>query len=190
MWLPALFLDFSPTDSTVQKTCNSKSYISLAATFFYTMRNLILVILLGGSVAFSLGEGGRAGTNTTRELDAIAGGYDKRPRTTLDTRNGTSAVPRAFIDVFSKRDGDCSNGVTGCSSYECDRCGSCCKGGTCAENFGNCCEADYHCSYGFSCCTTFSGCCYEDTSFCCQYSPTGCCVKGTQCTPKGCVGEP
>ncbi|KAF2971440.1 hypothetical protein GQX73_g2081 [Xylaria multiplex] len=38
----------------------------------------------------------------------------------------------------------------------------------CAENFGNCCN----------------------TSFCCESSPTGCCVKGTQCTPNGCVGDP
>ncbi|KAI8625510.1 hypothetical protein F5Y19DRAFT_489644 [Xylariaceae sp. FL1651] len=152
------------------------------------MRNILLVGLLRGSVALSIEKRSHSDLEA-RSLDAIAGGYDKHPIESYDTTNGTSPAPRAFASVFETRD-QCNNGVVDCLDYQCDECGSCCGGGKCAKNFGNCCSVDTQCSFGFSCCTTFSGCCYEDTSFCCDYSPTGCCVKGTQCTTDGCVGVP
>ncbi|KAI3328123.1 hypothetical protein HD806DRAFT_350779 [Xylariaceae sp. AK1471] len=152
------------------------------------MRYILPIVILRGSLALSVDRNYDLDLKD-RALDAIAGGYDKHPRESFETTNGTSPAPRAFGNIFTTRD-QCNNGIVDCSDYQCDQCGSCCGGGTCAENFGNCCSADLHCSFGFSCCTSFQGCCYEDTSFCCDYSPTGCCVKGTQCTPNGCVGTP
>ncbi|KAI0517400.1 hypothetical protein F5B22DRAFT_123741 [Xylaria bambusicola] len=143
---------------------------------------LVFLILLGGCTAISLDKDVNA-----RFLDMRAGGYNKSPRKNLEGTNGTSPVPQILGHIFRTRD-ECNNGIVDCQDYQCDQCGSCCEGGTCAENFGNCCDEDFHCSYGFACCST--GCCYQDTSFCCDTSPTGCCVQGTECTADGCVGEP
>ncbi|KAI1358551.1 hypothetical protein F5Y08DRAFT_350654 [Xylaria arbuscula] len=142
----------------------------------------ILVTLLGGSAAVSVDK-----ILNAHSVDLMAGGYDKNPQANFEGSNGTSPAPQILGNTLMTRD-ECNNGIVDCADYQCDLCGSCCGGGKCAENFGNCCNEDIKCSYGFACCS--QGCCYEDTSFCCDTSPTGCCVIGTQCTTDGCVGEP
>ncbi|KAI0427018.1 hypothetical protein F5Y09DRAFT_350741 [Xylaria sp. FL1042] len=146
----------------------------------------ISLVLLGGTAAFLFDKNPQLDL-AGRTLDMTAGGYDKHPKTNFETTNGTSPARQILGNALNTRD-ECNNGIVDCPDYQCDKCGSCCGDGTCAENFGNCCSEDTHCSFGFSCCS--SGCCYEDTSLCCDSSPTGCCVKGTQCTPDGCVGDP
>ncbi|KAI0539215.1 hypothetical protein GGR58DRAFT_525194 [Xylaria digitata] len=98
-----------------------------------------LLLLLGGSTAFSLDKSHLV----DRNLDMMAGGYDKHPKASFETTNGTSPAPRAFGNVLATRD-ECNNGIVDCSDYQGGECGSCCGGSTCAENFGNCCSQDTH----------------------------------------------
>lgn len=151
------------------------------------------LVLLMGPIAFSVGKNHHLNLHSnhhhSRALDMTAGGYDKHPKGNFATSDGISPVPPIFENVLTTRNA-CNNGMVDCLGAQCNQCGSCCGAGKCAENFGTCCSEDTHCSFGFSCCVSSAGCCYEDTSFCCESSPTGCCLKGTQCTRNNCVGEP
>lgn len=93
----------------------------------------------------------------------------------------------AFYGALDKRQATCVNGRVDCGNGKnCEFCGTCCAGGTCAPNVGNCCSNGKVCNFGFGCCQT--ACCWAEFSICCPTEPSGCCAVGQVCGSTGCLG--
>ena len=105
-----------------------------------------------------------------------------------------SLLETTDASILFARQNVCSNGVTTCSGYTCDKCDSCCAGAKCsAFSFGTCCSNGESCDYGLECWYQISGsgtgCCPPGLTGCFT-TPFSCCNPGSTCGSTGCVGTP
>ncbi|KAE9363305.1 hypothetical protein N431DRAFT_490146 [Stipitochalara longipes BDJ] len=112
---------------------------------------------------------------------------------------GMSFLRDSVSDASSlfSRQAVCSNGVTTCNGYTCDKCESCCGAYTPPATpcnpfaFGVCCTDGDFCSEGSACWYqvggTKMGCCPIGLTGCFT-TPFSCCYPGSTCGSSGCTG--